>query len=124
MQPEVLEKKPTRKSSTHLRVPVLPKEADVIKAHAAQVNLSVAAYLRQLGLGYEPKSTIDRALIAELAKINADQGRLGGLLKMWLSNKERLLGFDGEKTKATLKAVLEKIEKNQTLLLEIAQKAK
>ena len=118
---EVKQEKITRKSGTHLRVPVLPEESEVIRDKASQVNLSVAAYLRNLGLGYEPKSMIDKSLVGELAKINADQGRLGGLLKMWLSNHERFFGFDGDKTRKTIEAVLYKIEESQEQLLKIAK---
>jgi hypothetical protein len=33
------------------------------------------------------KSILDQNSIADLAKVNADQGRLGGLLKLWLTNR-------------------------------------
>jgi hypothetical protein len=36
------------------------------------------------------KGVLNQALIIQLAKINADRGRLGGLLKLWLSNDEKL----------------------------------
>jgi hypothetical protein len=48
-------------------------------------DLPVSVYLRRLGTGYEPKSTLDAQAILSLIKVNADQGRLGGLLKLWLS---------------------------------------
>ena len=122
MQDELQKKKKTRKSGTHLRVPVLPEEETVIKDRACQANLSVASYLRNIGLGYEPKSMVDKSLVADLAKINADQGRLGGLLKMWLSNNERFFDFEGEKTRETITDVLSKIDDNQELLLSISKK--
>ena len=45
-------KPPTRKQGRHLRVPVLPEEEAAIKQKAAETGLSVAAYLRNVGLGY------------------------------------------------------------------------
>lgn len=42
----------TRKSGRHLRVPVLPDEEEAIKEKARQAGLSVAAYLRNVGMGY------------------------------------------------------------------------
>lgn len=42
-------------------------------------------------------------------RINGDLGRLGGLLKLWLTNDERTAEF-GE---ATIRAVLSKIESTQ-----------
>jgi hypothetical protein len=47
----------------------------------------VSAYLRNLGLGFQPHSTLDQEAILALLKVNADQGRLGGLFKLWLSGQ-------------------------------------
>jgi hypothetical protein len=98
-----------------LRVPVLPQEAETIKAQAQAVGLSVAAYLRNVGLGVEVKSILDYQRIGELARINGDLGRLGGLLKLWLTNDERQ-----HRIKAgELRAVLNKIEANQEAMRAI-----
>jgi hypothetical protein len=106
----------TRKQC-HLRVPVLPEEAQAIKAQARAVGLPVAAYLRNVGLGIEVKSVLDYQRIGELARINGDLGRLGGLLKLWLTNGERL-----DRIKASeLRAVLNKIEANQEAMRAIMQ---
>lgn len=72
-----------------LRVWVAPEEKDQIKANAESCNLSCSAYLRQLGLGYIPASSLDAKAMRELAKVNGDMGRLGGLLKMMLTNQDR-----------------------------------
>ena len=106
----------TRKQR-HLRVPVLPEEAQAIKAQAQSVGLPVAAYLRNVGLGVEVKSVLDYARIEDLARINGDLGRLGGLLKLWLTNDERLRGIRAEE----LRAVLIKIERNQDAMRAIMQ---
>jgi hypothetical protein len=68
-----------------LRVVVSAEERALIETRAAATGLSVSAYLRNLGLGFKPHSTLDHAAVLALAKVNADQGRLGGLLKLWLS---------------------------------------
>ena len=54
---------------------------------AQSCDLPMSVYLRTLGMGYEPKSTMDAQAILSLIKVNADQGRLGGLLKLWLSER-------------------------------------
>jgi hypothetical protein len=41
--------------------------------------------LRRLGLAMPLQSTIDQRAILDLVKINADLGRFGGLIKMWLT---------------------------------------
>ena len=82
-------RKPTRKAGRHLRVPVLPDEEAEIKRLAASVGLPVAAYLRNVGLGYQVPGILDNKRVEELARINGDLGRLGGLLKLWLTDDVR-----------------------------------
>ena len=102
-------RKPTRKAGRHLRVPVLPDEEAEIKRLAASVGLPVAAYLRNVGLGYQVPGILDNKRVEELARINGDLGRLGGLLKLWLTDDVRTAKF-GE---ATVRALLERIETTQ-----------
>jgi hypothetical protein len=109
------EKKPTRKGSTPIVVRVTPDEKAVIESSARQTGHSTSAYLRLLGQGYVPKSIIDNSKVMELARINGDLGRLGGLLKLWLSNDARTAQF-GE---STLRAALARIEDTQNKMLEI-----
>lgn len=106
----------TRKSGRHLRVPVLPEEEAAIKQNAAACGLPVAAYLRNVGLGHLPKGELDQKAILELLRASADLGRLGGLLKMWLSNDDRLGALDVRKlytdilsTQAELKSKIREI---------------
>jgi len=63
------------------------EEMDDIAARAAACGLPISAYLRNLGRGYSPPSVLDSQAILGLLKVNADQGRLGGLLKLWLSTR-------------------------------------
>jgi hypothetical protein len=107
-------KKPTRKQR-HLRVPVLPDEAEHIKRLAAATGLSVAAYLRNIGLGYQVRGILDYKRVEELARINGDLGRLGGLLKLWLTNDARAAQF-GE---STIRALLAEIEGTQAKMREV-----
>lgn len=115
--------KPTRKNGRHLRVPVLPDEEDKIKDHAKLAGLSVASYLRNLALGYEAKSIIDLQSVDSLAKVNADLGRLGGLLKLWLTDDAKIMAFGHPKAEEIIRAVLHQIENNQERLREIMRTA-
>ncbi len=112
----------TRKKGRHLRVPVLPEEEEAIKANAKTAGLSIAAYLRNVGLGYQPRSVLDLNAIDELAKVNADLGRLGGLLKMWLKNDKKLALYEPVQIQQTILGVLDKIGKTQVELLEKVKK--
>ena len=100
--------RPTRRRR-HLRVPVQPDEEQKIKENAVAAGKSVAAYLRNVGLGYQMRGILDNRRVEELVRINGDLGRLGGLLKLWLTNDERTQAF-GE---ATIRALLSKIEDTQ-----------
>lgn len=95
------EKQTGRKRRQHLRVPVFPEEKEEIERQARQAGLSVARYLREVGQGYEIKGITDYERVRELARINGDLGRLGGLLKLWLTDDVRTANF-GEATILTL----------------------
>jgi hypothetical protein len=117
-----MKKKPSRQRVKQLHVPVLPSEAIEIKINAANCSMSVAAYLRELGLNHKPKTTLDAKAVLELAKVNGDLGRLGGLLKMWLTNDERLVALGKEQVVPKIHSLLEEIQTTQAMLLETAQK--
>ena len=106
-------KRPTR--SRQLRVPVLPDVEAAIKKMAASTGLPVAAYLRNVGLGYQVRSILDNKRVEELARINGDLGRLGGLLKLWLIDDPRAAQY-GERL---IRALLTKIEITMEQMLGI-----
>ncbi|WP_084314946.1 conjugal transfer transcriptional regulator TraJ [Pseudomonas jinjuensis] len=112
----------TRKSSPPIKVYCLPDEKAHIGAGARNAGKTASSYLLALGMGYEVESVIDAYLVGELVKINADQGRLGGLLKMWLTNDERFAGFEEAQMRRTIGVVLSKIEETQQALLQLAMK--
>ncbi|WP_262965416.1 conjugal transfer transcriptional regulator TraJ [Methylobacter psychrophilus] len=114
-QDKLQEKKPTRKGSTPIVVRVTPDEKAAIAEFSRQTGRSMSAYLRMLGLGYLPKSLVDNDRVMELAKINGDLGRLGGLLKLWLTNDVRTAQF-GE---STLRAALARIEDTQDKMIAV-----
>ena len=103
-----------------LRVPVLPIEETEIKAKATDAGLTVAEYLRNLGLGYQVPSIVDSRQVDSLLKINGDLGRLGGLIKLWLTNDKRtkLIG------KSQLHMTLDSIQNTQNAMLNEIMKLK
>ena len=109
------EKKPTRKGSTPIYVWVTPEEKCHIETLARATVHSTSAYLRNIGLGYPLKSILDNKRVEELARINGDLGRLGGLLKLWLTDSPRTAQF-GE---STIRALLSKIEDTQNKMHEV-----
>jgi hypothetical protein len=105
----IQEKPPTRKNSTPIKVYCLPEEKIQIEENAKAAGMSVARYLREIGQGYQVKGVVDYEQVRELARINGDLGRLGGLLKLWLTNDERTARFG----RSTILAVLSKIQTTQ-----------
>ncbi len=103
-----------------LRVPVLPIEEAEIKSKATDAGLTVAEYLRNLGLGYQVPSIVDSRQVDSLLKINGDLGRLGGLIKLWLTNDKRtkLIG------KSQLHMTLDSIRNTQITMLDVIMKLK
>jgi hypothetical protein len=75
--------------------------------------------MRKLALGFTPKSFFDQQAIRVLIKLHADQGRLGGLLKLWLTERK------GEAvTPAHVRSVLQQIESLQVQLVQLVQAEK
>ena len=103
-----------------LRVPVLSIEEAEIKSKATDAGLPVAEYLRNLGLGYQVPSIVDSRQVDSLLKINGDLGRLGGLIKLWLTNDKRtkLIG------KSQLHLTLDSIRNTQSTMLDVIMKLK
>tara|TARA_Y100000816_G_scaffold84824_1_gene58292 strand:+ start:1710 stop:2087 length:378 start_codon:yes stop_codon:yes gene_type:complete len=99
----------TRKSSTPIKVYCLPEEKEQIEAQAKRAGISAARYLREVGQGYHISGVVDYEQVRELARINGDLGRLGGLLKLWLTDDVRTAQFG----QSTILAVLGRIEATQ-----------
>ena len=80
-------KRASRDRRHPLKVVVSDAERERIEARAQLAGLSVSAYLRAAGLGAPIRSVLDSERVLDLVKVNADQGRLGGLLKLWLVDR-------------------------------------
>ncbi|MBL1377973.1 conjugal transfer transcriptional regulator TraJ [Zobellella iuensis] len=114
---ETSENKPTRKSSNPIKVYCLPEERAAIEANARRAGHSASTYLRLVGQGYQVRGVTDAEQVRELVRVNGDLGRLGGLLKLWLTNDARVAGVGAN----TILAVLGRIEATQeqmSLLME------
>jgi len=103
------EKKITRKNSPPIKVYCLPEERAEIEANARRAGISVAHYLREVGQGYQVRGVMDYQYVRELVRVNGDLGRLGGLLKLWLTDDSRTARFGD----ATILALLGRIEATQ-----------
>lgn len=112
---ETNEQENERRRKQHLRVPVFPDEKALIEEHARAAGMSVARFLREVGQGYKVQGVTDYERVRELARINGDLGRLGGLLKLWLTDDVRTAAFGAE----TVYRLLARIETTQTEMAEV-----
>lgn len=106
---EANETKVTRKGSTPIKVYCLPEERAAIEANAKAAGLSTSAYLLAVGQGYRVQGVTDFENVRELVRVNGDLGRLGGLLKLWLTDDAKTAQFGAD----TVLALLARIEATQ-----------
>jgi hypothetical protein len=106
------EKKVTRKNTAPIKVYCLPEEKAAIESNAAAAGKSTSSFLLAIGQGYEVSGVVDAEQVRDMARINGDLGRLGGLLKLWLTDDARTAKFK----KSTVVHLLEKVEANQEAL--------
>lgn len=103
-------------STLPIKVYCTSVERQMIIGKAEQCHLSASRYLRTLGLGFPIKSLIDCRAVEELMRINGDLGRLGGLLKLWLTNDEKLRLENKIILRQKILATLHEILANQTVV--------
>ena len=107
----------TRRNSPPVKVYCLPDERADLQANARAARKSLSTYLRNVGLGYPVLGKLDHGHVEELIRINGDLGRLGGLLKLWLTNDERTAAF----SESTVRGLLAKIEATQDELRTVVR---
>ena len=88
-------------------------EYEQIFSSAEQCSLSLSAFAKAVCLGHEIRSSTDQQTRRELLKLNGDQGRLGGLLKMLI--------LDNGNNRKTAEKLLREIGQTQK---EIVQKVR
>ena len=110
----------TRKGSTAIRVYCTPAEHEALTRAATRTGMSVSMYLRRVGLGYQPRSMIELDRVEAMLKVSADAGRLGGLLKLWLTDDAKLARFKGRDLRPVIVAALAEVAAAQAKIREIA----
>lgn len=66
------------------------EEYNQILGHAGRAGLSLSTYAKRVCIGMPVESRVDAQATLRLLKASADMGRLGGLLKLWLTTPDRL----------------------------------
>lgn len=95
-----------RKSCPPIKACCMPDNREMNAQLARNSGNTISTYLLRVGLGYRFESKLDNFRVEELCRINGDLGRLGGLLKLWVTNDPRTDQFGP----STIRALLSKIE--------------
>lgn len=102
-----------------VKVFVDPERKERIASLAKQCGLSMSAYLARLGDSYQPVQRTNFSGLAEAMKVAADLRRSGGVLKMILTDDERLQDMGRDMTVTTIDDALLDIRVNLDLLKKI-----
>ncbi|MGD9971265.1 MAG: hypothetical protein AB7S65_12555 [Sulfuricurvum sp.] len=94
----------------YIKARVTADEYEEVNHRSKMYGVTTSDYLRNIALNYPLKSRVDQLAFLELQKCRGDLGRLGGLLKMWLSNKDRRPGLEEVEVKTLLKRIDESQE--------------
>src|ERR1700730_14289007 len=105
----------TRDRRCPLRVVVSASARSRIDERPQPAGQSVSAHRPTAGLCHPIRPVFDHEAVVELAKVNGDQGRLGGLLKLSLADRP---GIAAPETDVRL--LLDRIAELQGRLAEIA----
>ena len=109
--------KEQEKRTIRITVRFTPTEYKKIKENAQYTALPPSTYLRECGLKKKIMSNIDNFKIIRITQLQGAIGKVGGLLKAWLSPKEQMgnnlmaQGYLGN-NKPGIKTLLNKIEKH------------
>lgn len=98
-----------RKKTLTIQVRVTPEELATIQHHAESFGLTPPTMLRKLGLGIEPKSIYDKRVVKEIFQTRADLNRVGGLIKLWLSERETKLPHSSGVSVSDLQSLVGKV---------------
>lgn len=99
-----------------VKVMVTPYEKARIAGNATACGMTMSSYARTLLNGGIPISINGLKDMKEIFRLHADLGRLGGLMKMLLTNDERLNDMGRDMATVTIDNILLDIRATQHLL--------
>jgi hypothetical protein len=103
------DKKPKRIRQKVIQVVVTEAEKKQIEDSTTLGKLSASQYLRDLGLGYQPKTLVDVMALDKLRKVKGDMNKIGGLLKNLMNDE----AVDPKEIRASVNGLLLDFSRNQ-----------
>ncbi len=86
-------KKDKRKRTNVMNVYLSDEEYKIITDSSNRAGLSISTFARNVCLGLRVESKENNQIVLDLIKINADLGRLGGLLKLAIAETGDIANF-------------------------------
>ena len=107
-----------RRRGAMFQVRVTAEEHTVITERATKIaGLKAPSFMRKLALGYKPNAAVDSHALLEMLRLHGDLNRVGGLIKLWLSERDtklppeaRVSVLDLHKVVGELRAVTKNLE--------------
>ncbi len=121
-------KSESRKRIKRVTVRLTEEEYKELEKLSSACSQAPSTYLRIVGLNKKIKSTFDSQVIIELGKLRSELGRLGGLVKAWLSPKQTDIGVTPESkeylksNKPALKTLLRDLDSNVFMIEDVVKK--
>lgn len=81
---------PSKKN--RIQIYVTDDEFKEIQSSSERAGLSMSTFAKRVCLGTEVKSVEGAVFRLELRRLHADIGRVGGLLKLWLTERDQHAG--------------------------------
>ncbi len=95
------------------------EEREQILEMARYAQVSVSRLLRVLALAERPKSKLDQGVAKSVLDSNAELGRLGGLLKLWLTNEENSEALSKEEVRSLFIKIARTEQKLHKLVMSL-----
>ncbi len=117
-------KSEVRKRQAHIMIRVTKEEKEKIRLKAKMTGHPhrTGTFIRKAVLNYPLRAVVDEFAVDLLLQSKADLGRLGGLFKWWLTtNQDNQSAKLGEHGFQDVEALIQTIEKQQSVLLEYAK---
>ncbi len=112
-------RKPRDPLAQSIRFRVAAADRTTIEARAAAVGMGVSAYVRAAALNHPIRAIADQDAILDLTRFQADLGRLGGLLKLWLAER-RGEGLPASQVDALYREIAQTVRKADAVMDRIA----
>lgn len=111
--------KEARRRSIH--VPVRSDELQQLRLRASGVRMPLSTYIRGRGLVFRPTVLLSPSAVQDMLDLRSEVNRLGGLLRLWITDDPRLADYPHSQVSRTVGEALRRVASLQRQIRELAQ---